>query len=262
MIWTIERRKTDQTVGQPLLHLACAFEFSSRELGMEALGLAATCYSDVHKYLDDPVYVQREASYHSASLLDILVQVRADERFNEVDDIDVLFRDHEAAVLDHWKAWKIDNNDSPGQQDQDTHPVAQFHSMQELATALLLAEPENSSTHHILTTTHAIRTILPQIPTRFQTPLLRQWWLLTLTLYITGNRPPVDIERIRAAVVKLDGRDWRWVVDRVVRGPYAGDASVVQTVRVLREAEALWGAEEGFWLDAGVEFVSVLCDGR
>lgn len=228
---------------------------------MEALGLATTCYSDVHKYLDDPVYVQREASYHSTSLLDILQRVRTDERFDGIDHADMLFHNHEAALLDHWKAWQIDKDDYSAQdhdQGQDTQPVARFHSMQEIATALLLTQPNsNSYTHHILTTTHAVRTILPQIPTRFQIPLLRQWWLLTLTLYITGNRPLVDVKRIRAAAaVELDGRDWRWVVDRIVRGPYAGDARVVQTVRVLREAEALWGAEEGLWLEAGVEFVS------
>lgn len=241
--------------GQPLLHLACALEFSSRELAMEALGLTATCYSDEHKYLDDPGYTDREASYRSTSLEDILHRVRSDTRFgasggNGDDDLKSVFRDHETALLDHWNAWQIE---------EETSPVAQFHSMQTLATALLLSsqsQSQSQSYFYVLATTHAIRTILPLTPTRFQIPLFRQWWLFALAVYVAGGRPRVDCERL--ATVDLKGRDWRWVLDKVVRGPHAGDSHVVQTVRVLREAESLWDEPESVWLGAGVLFVEGL----
>ena len=242
---------TNEIDGRPLLRLACAFEFSSRELAMEALGLTAPSYSDVHKYLDDPGYTGQEASYRSTSLVEILQRVQTDDRFTASSgdgDIKAIFRDHEDALLDHWHAWQIEEAD----------PVAQFHSMQTLATALLLSSVNTESYYYVLTTTHAVRTILPLTPTRFQIPLLRQWWLFTLAVYVAANRPSVDLERLGA--VDLNGRDWRWVMDKVVRGPHAGDPHVVQTVRVFREAESLW--DESVWLGAGVLFVEGLATGN
>lgn len=242
-----KRMDTNEIAGQPLLHVACAFEFSSRELAMEALGLTATCYSDVHKYLDNPEYKDRKSSYQSTSLVEILQRVQTDEQFGTSSgdgDIKTVFRDHEAALLDHWNAWQVEEAD----------PVAQFHSMQTLAAALLLSSVNTQPYYNVLTTTHAIRTILPLTPTRFQIPLFRQWWLFTLAVYVAANRPSVDLERLGA--VDLNGRDWRWVMDKVVRGPHAGDPRVVQTVRVFREAENLWDGP--VWLGAGVLFVEEL----
>lgn len=221
---------------------------------MEALGLTATCYSDVHKYLDDPGYTDREASYRSTSLEEILQRVHTDTRFgtfagNGPSDLKVVFRDHEAALLDHWTAWQIE---------EGTDPVTQFHSMQTLATSLLLSSVNTQSYFYVLATTHAIRAILPLTPVRFQIPLLRQWWLFTLAVYVAEGRPDVDFQRL--AAVDLNGRDWRWVLDKVVRGPYAGNSHVLQTVKVFREAESLW--DEPIWLGAAILFVEGLAAGN
>lgn len=227
---------------------------SNREVGMEALGLAATCYSDIHKYLDDPSYTQAEASYHSTSPLEILSKVRTDKRFNGLfgtpgdHNIDTLFRTREAALLDHWNAWKI----------QD--PVREFSASQELSVALLTATAADADRCHkydfffvhTLTTSHAVRMLLPLIPAKFQIPLVRQWWLMTVAIYIAQLRPEIDLDYIRQ--YELKGRDWKWTAEMAVKGKHSSDAHYVKAIRACREAAATWGDPEEFYLKAAVKF--------
>lgn len=242
-------------VGHPLIHLAYAFEVSSREVAMESLGLAATCYGDVHKYLDDPVYSQTEASYHSTSLLEVLNRVRTDKRFHGLfgtpgnDNFAKTFLAREAALLDHWNAWRITDNDDP---------VKQFRETQELATALLVGTHSDGNEKydfflcHVLTTTHAVRVLLPLIPGRFQLPLVRQWWLMTLALYVAQLRPEINVDRINK--FDLKGRDWNWTAKQAVKSEYSTDPHYVKAIRALRDAATTWGDPEKYYLKAAVRF--------
>ncbi|ODM15120.1 hypothetical protein SI65_09359 [Aspergillus cristatus] len=239
-------------LGHPLIHLSYAFEFSSRELAMEALGLAATTYSPIHKYLSDPIYTQTESSYHTPSLFDILSRVRTDIRFRGLfgtpgnENIEKIFATREDALIDHWNAWKIEGD-----------AVTRFRETQEVATALLLGTHADGSEEydffflHVLSTSHAVRILLPLIPAKFQLALVRQWWLLTLSVYIAQLRPEIHIDRIRD--VELKDRDWKWVAGMALKGEKK-DAHYVKVLRVLREAAGTWGDEEGYYLRAAVRF--------
>jgi hypothetical protein len=239
-------------LGHPLIHLGYAFEMSSREVAMEALGLAATCYNDIHKYIDDPSYSKAESSYHSTSLFEILARVRADKRFKGLfatpgdHNLETLFRHHEVALLDHWNAWKIED------------PVPQFRESQQLAAAVLTATQADPTEKydfflvHILTTSHAVRILLPLIPARFQVPLVRQWWLMTLAVYIAQLRPEIDLDRIRN--YDLQGRDWKWTAKQAVKSKHSTDAHYVKALRAMREAAATWGDSDELYLKAAVKF--------
>ncbi|KAJ5114886.1 hypothetical protein NUU61_000645 [Penicillium alfredii] len=239
-------------LGHPLIHMAYAFEMSSREVAMEALGLAATCYNNMHNYLEDPVYTKLEASYHSTSLFDILHKVRADKQLDGLfatpgdHNLERLFQTREAVLLNHWNAWNISN------------PIEQFRESQELAAALLVSTHEDSGEKydfflvHIMTTSHAVRVLLPLIPGRFQIPLLRQWWLLTLAVYIAQLRPELSLERVRE--YNLKGRDWNWAAQKAVKGEYSTDAHYVKAIRALRESASTWGDHDNFYLKAAVKF--------
>ncbi|OOF96746.1 hypothetical protein ASPCADRAFT_206917 [Aspergillus carbonarius ITEM 5010] len=240
-------------LGHPLIHLAYAFELSSREVAMEALAMASTCYGGIHKYLDDPSYAQTESSYQSNSLFEILDKVRTDKQFNGLfgtpgdHNMEILFREREAALLNHWNAWKI----------QD--PVKQFRESQELAVAILMGTHSDRTSEqydfffvHILTTSHAVRILLPLIPSQFQVSLVRQWWLLTLSIYIAQLRPELDLERIRK--YELSGRDWTWTAKQAVKGEYSTDAHYVKALRAFRECADTWGDADSFYLKAAVKF--------
>jgi Questin oxidase-like len=272
-------------LGHPLIHLGYAYELNSREVAMEALGLAATNYNHLHKYLDDPKYSQQllPTEYSTSSPLEILARVNEDKRLDGLfsepggSNLDDLFDRHESIVLEHWNAWKI------------TDPKAQFEQSQQAAVALLIsaaaaaehspqpapppfAEKAKGAQYdfyllHLLTTSHAVRILLPFLPASHHLPLLRQWFLLTVALYIAQLRPTIDV---RSHILDYDvaGRDWEWVVgQQALRGRHALDAHYVKGIRAIKEAKETWGDPRGeregdegkegmrdFYLKAAVRF--------
>ena len=219
---------------------------------MEALGLAATCYNNIHTYFDDPNSSPVEGSYRSASLYEILKRVQSDQRldglFNSPGDhnLERLYRCHEDVLLEHWNAWQIEN------------PLEQFRQSQKLAASLLVATLQDSAAHydfffvHVLTTSHSVRVLLPYTPAKYQIPLLRQWWLITLAIFIAQLRPEISLDRLHD--YDLRGRDWEWVAKQAVKGQYSTDAHYVKALRCLREMASTWGDHESFYLKVAIKF--------
>ena len=219
---------TMETVGHPLIHLGYAYELQSKELGMEALAMATTSYNFLHKYIDDTAYT-KPSTYTTTSPLEILHKICTDTRFDGLfndkgpQNIEILFTQHEPLVLEHWNAWKISD------------PNKQFQESQEAAVALLTRTVQ-PGTHaydffmvHILTTSHAVRILLPLIPKKFHISLVRQWWLLTLAVYISQLRPKID-DDIEEKPVK----PWKYVEDMATSGPWATDAHYVKGEYIAR----------------------------
>lgn len=189
---------------------------------MEALGMASVCYNDLHKYLDESSYT-RESTYSTTSPLEILHKIKEDRRFDglfegpDVGKISWLLENHENLVLEHWNAWTI------------VDPLKQFRDSQEAAATLLVRTVEPGThaydffTCHLLTTSHAVRILIPFIPKRFHVSLVRQWWLLTILVYVTQMRPKIN-EDIETPPTK----QWNYVEDRAINGPWATDAHYVK----------------------------------
>lgn len=249
---TCSKTLTALAVGHPLIHLAYAFEMGSREVAMEALGLATTCYNSIHHYLDDPVPSHIEASYHTTSLFEIMDKIRSDKNLDGLlmtpgdHNLESLFSNREAVLLNHWNAWKIE------------HPLEQFRESQELAAALLVATRKDPSDKydfflvHILTVSHAVRVLLPLVPARFQIPLVRQWLLITIAIFVAQLRPEISPDVVRD--FDLKGRDWDWAAKQAVKGEYSTDAHYVKAIRSLRESASTWGDHDNFYLKAAVKF--------
>ena len=209
-------------LGHPLIHLGYAYELSSRELGMEALAMGSTSYNFLHKYLDDPSYT-KPSVYSTTSPLEILHKITDDTRFDGLFDsrgssnIEPLFRDHENLVLEHWNAWTISD------------PNKQFADSQEAAVALLVRTVK-PGTHaydffmvHLLTTSHAVRILLPLIPKKFHIGLVRAWWLLVIAIYVAQLRPKIDED-----IEVKPAQGWKYVEDKAVNGAWSTDAHYVK----------------------------------
>ncbi|KXG45864.1 uncharacterized protein PGRI_047200 [Penicillium griseofulvum] len=240
--------------GLPLIHLAYAFEMDSREIAMEALGLAATCHNDMYKSLEDSKQSENAATYQSKSLFAILDLAKKDEDLDGLfptpgnGNLDALLVSRNAALLNHWKAWKIEN------------PIEQFRESQELAAALLVGTAVDSTGHYDrffalnLATSHAVRVVLPFIPPQFQIPLLRQWWLMCVGIYVAQLRPEIEMDKIRN--YDLNRKDWEWVADKAVNGDFSSNVHFVTTTRALKELASTWGDSDSFFLKAAVQFVT------
>ena len=213
-------------VGHPLIHLGYGYELKSGTVAIEALALTTCFYNYMHKYLDDPTYT-KPASYSTTSLLEALHRICVDERLDGVfaeqgsEEMDPLFEQQEPIVLDHWNAWRIED------------PRKQFEDSQRAAVALLVGTHRNNAKFdfflvHLLTSSHAVRILLPLIPAKFHISLVRQWWLFTITAYVQQLRLPIKLSRIEDYDVK--GRDWKYVEDQAINSKFATDAHFVKGV--------------------------------
>jgi hypothetical protein len=240
-------------LGHPLIHLGYAYELNSREVAMEALGLASTCYSDLHKYLDEDKYSKMPSSYSTSNPFHVLARISADKRLDGAFDslggnnLSKVFDEYESILLEHWNAWKI------------TEPEKQFEQSQQLATGLLISTAESLGGHgydfflvHLLTTSHAVRIMIPFLPAKFHLPLVKQWWLITVAIYIAQTRPVVKFDDIKN--YDLKGRDWDWVNGKALEGKHALDVHYVKAVRAIKEAGNTWGDKDESYLKAAVKF--------
>lgn len=184
--------------------------------------MGASCYNFLHKYLDDPSYTT-ESTYSTTSPLEILHKIAEDKRLDGLfqhrgsENIELLFEKHEGIVLEHWNAWKISD------------PKEQFRESQEAAVALLVSTVQ-PGTHsydfflvHLLTSSHAVRILLPLIPKKFHFSLVRGWWLFTVAVYIVQLRPKID-----DSIVDTPNKQWNYVEDKAINSPWANDAHYVK----------------------------------
>ena len=258
-------------VCHPLIHLAYAYELDSRTIAIEALAMGSCFYGPLHKYIDDPSYT-KPSPFRSASLLDILEKVREDKRFDGLynrrsGETEKVFKEKEEELLEYWNAWDLSN------------PKEQFQQSQELATIIVLGTeaPEDARFDfffvHLLTSSHAVRILLPIIPVKYHIKLVRQWWLFVLAVYITQVRPKLNPGAIND--FDLKGRDWKHVTDAALNGTHSLDTHFVKgkllsrlaandnkqannnvALRKLHVASETWGDESQFYLKAAVKFFS------
>jgi hypothetical protein len=211
-------------LAHPLIHLGYAFELNSHTVAMEALGLAATCYSpQLASYLDNPSTntnaTANPLTYSTSQPLEILARLCADERLSHIfdhpgsDNLSNIFSTPhlESILLEHWNAWKI------------TDPTLQFQQSQQAAVALLISTAPSLGGHgydfflvHLLTSSHAVRILLPQLEAKHHVALVREWLLITLAIYIAQLRPSVTLAPIQKT--DLNGQDWKWCEKQAVEG--------------------------------------------
>ncbi|GAP86315.1 putative mgs207 protein [Rosellinia necatrix] len=239
-------------LSHPLIHLGYAYEMDNKEIGIEALGLAATQYNFLHKYTDDLSYT-RPALFKSSSPLELLTKMANDERVGRLfkepgfGNFGPLFEDHEDLVMEYWNAWSLDD------------PKTQFQASQEAAVSLLVATvPPGAHSYnffivHLLTSSHAVRILLPVIPTKFHIGLVRQWWLLAIAVYAILKCPKIDPDYINPG--DLAGKQWDYVEDKALNGVYSTDAHFVKAARAMKEAARTWGDVQERYLAAAVRLV-------
>jgi hypothetical protein len=188
------------------------------------LALGACFYGSLHKYIDDPKYA-RPSPIQATGLLDILHKVRKDKRFDGLykkrsGDISKVLGEREDAFLEYFNAWDL------------SEPRKQFEESQQAAAAILAGtDPAEDSRFdfffvHLLTSSHAVRLLLPFIPAKFHISLVRQWWLFTLSVYIAQTRPEIKLARIYE--YDLQGRGWEFVQDRALHSSHSLDAHFVK----------------------------------
>jgi hypothetical protein len=183
--------------------------------------MAAGGYNEVHKYLDDEKYTFPVPNA-STSLLVLLKRLAEDDRLEgvfrqpEENTWQTLPNEYEPLLLEYWNSWAV------------LDPKKQFEESQKTAVALLVSIVHGDRKAfdfflvHLLTTSHAVRILLPLLPGKFHMSLVRQWWLLTIVTYVSQQRPKIDNEVIER--VDLKGKDWKYAVEKAINGPHGADS--------------------------------------
>lgn len=243
---------TDIAVGHGLIHLGYAYELDNHIIATEALTLAACTYDSMHKYIENPRYT-KPALNPWRSLEDLITRAHDDSRFATAfgqldrDSIELCNPtfDQEELILEYWNAWPISVSKD------------MLEQVQRLGTGLLLGSTAPGGFDfflvHLLTTTHALRVLLPFLDSRWHVSLLRQWWLFVITTYVSRNRPRIDWDRVKRYDTK--GRGWDVVVTTAIDGPHALDEHFVKACRTLKEAAHVWGDSDEFFLRAALRLV-------
>ncbi|KAK4142640.1 uncharacterized protein C8A04DRAFT_38167 [Dichotomopilus funicola] len=252
-------------LGHPLIHLAYAYEFDSRTIAVEAITQAAIQHNFLHRYTDDPSYT-RPSPFSSSSPRDLFQKLSHDTRFDGLfgtpgwRNVKALFDHHEDLLLDYWNAWDLtppQGAASGGGNDITAH----FRAAQSAAFSVVIASAApgtaayNLFLVHILTTSHAVRILLPHIPARYHVLLLRQWWLLALAVYIGMLRPKINDDWIPSEPEYLEGKGWEYAEKKAMASEWRGDAHYIKTVWMLRGAATTWGDENNRYLAGAVRFV-------
>lgn len=143
-------------LGHPLIHLGYAYELNSREVAMEALGLAATCYDPKLASLLDQSHPSPKEP--TDNLFEIFNRVHNDPTFKNLfthpggGNLSHLLNtpDLLSAILAHYASWTI------------TKPTEQFNQSQHLAAALLISTSRSSA--DTATTSSSCISSLPRMP--------------------------------------------------------------------------------------------------
>ncbi|KAG6051093.1 hypothetical protein E4U17_006301 [Claviceps sp. LM77 group G4] len=238
-------------LGHALIQLGLAYEMDSKEIAMEALALTSVQHDFLYDYSSDSSFTKK-SSISSDSILDLLDLMSKDEELNSLPssgdfgNLESIFKENEGVVMKYWNAWDLSD------------PLTAFKESQQAAVALLVTavDPAHKDYNffllHVLTTSHAIRTLLSFFPMRYHVNLVRQWWLLVIALYIVRGRP-----RLVSANVgeNPDGRDWKWVQHTALTSPFSKDAYFLQGLRAMRDLACTWGDDDKYYLRAATTFL-------
>ena len=241
-------------LGHPLIHLGYAFEVDSQQLAAEALGLLATCYDASLATLLAKTTAKSQDP--TSDLFDLFSRVHDDATlptFQHPGDQNLASildsSDHMDTITSHLNSWSLSDL------------TASFHQLHRLAALLLISTSPRLNSHgydffivHLLTTSYALRAVLPSLPAQHHATVLRQWLLMALLVSTAQNRPRPDPSYITSIDLK-QGRDWDYVRAQALDGPHATDAHFVKACRALMNGEETWGDDNEWWLKAAVRFV-------
>ena len=196
----------------------------SKDIGMEALVLTSVQHNFLYKYSSDSSYT-KASPLSTNSVLDLITKMSKDERFSKLPkDIDFqawddTFAQNEDLLMEYWNGWSISD------------PLRDFEASQQAAVDLFVSsvDPKSSLYNffvvHLLTTSYAVRVLLPFFPAQYHISLVRQWWLLVIAVCVMKGRPCPNHDNVEK---KLEQRDWKYVQDKAINSAWSNDAHYVK----------------------------------
>ncbi|CAH0003400.1 unnamed protein product [Clonostachys byssicola] len=237
-------------LGHPFIHLAYGYEFNSKEVIAEALSLGCTEYDQMHAYLDTPP--PDTSTYKTRRIADVLENLRNDKRFANYTknlgfaNMFTLFGKFEPAVREHFTSLIVDN--------ADEQLLDWLQTAAALATTAATIEGGyDFYIAHILTVGHALRILMPYIPEEHKIPVMKQFGLFAILVYLMELTPSYDPASIRSYKAKSDG--WKAIYQDALASQWFTDVHWSKVVRALNMVEEVRGSEDEFYKKAADKFI-------
>ncbi|KAF8418765.1 hypothetical protein BGX38DRAFT_1242570 [Terfezia claveryi] len=240
-------------IAHPLIHFGYAIELNSRDVAMEALTLTATSHDFLHTYVSIEIPLPTDKS--TSDPLAILDRVREDPKFDGVCDKPgvhnqtVLFKTREEVILEYYN-----------QLDLAEKGLESVLKSLAITTVLMLITTHKIDNPqfdfflcHALTALYAVRTILPILPAKHHTRLIRSQWLWMLYVYLTQMRPSLKPELISSKKVDIS-RGWEYVNKRALERGLKLETHYIKALRAMRELSKLYPQDEQLYLLAATKF--------
>lgn len=229
---TASRTRLIEAGGQPLIHLALAFELSSKTLAIEALALAC-CRYDPNVLDDQSPDVSPKRS--PEEVLDLLSKEAA---VDKPSNLDAVFRDHRRSILKYGSSLDLSN------------PRDLLERLQKLAVSLQLGSIENGRPDEhlsmLVASSHAVRVLVPDTPDNLQLLLLLQLWRLMVAVCLLQPRTSSG-----HAPSKPTG-GWKRVEEQACADDKLS-AWTLASIRALAQAAETWGDADGYFLAAAAK---------
>ena len=204
--------------------------------------LATTNYDFLHQYIDADFSdgastVAPPGAKSPRQLVELMEEIRADTRFDGIfenpgpSNIGPLFELRQDVVLHYYHqlsvtAGKLDPSQlvfvRKEKANETVDNVLEAHyELTRLATLLLLcmSPPDTSPQYdfficHLLTIAYAIRTLLPELPSKYAPAMIKAHWLFFIVVYCIQLRPKIRPEVIDH--VDVGGRSWDDIIAKAL----------------------------------------------
>jgi Questin oxidase-like len=109
---------------------------------------------------------------------------------------------------------------------------------------------------HLVTAMHAIRIFRIHMKDRTLVErMLQQYVFFALCLYTCQLRPMIDERLIDNYPIDMSTKNWTYVIERTLTTAMIHDVHAVKIIRVLRDADTIYGHKDGFYLRTAVKTV-------
>ncbi|ORX94099.1 hypothetical protein K493DRAFT_352805 [Basidiobolus meristosporus CBS 931.73] len=229
----------------PLIHLGYAAEFRNDLILGEALALATLAYDSAGELID-----KVHPGPTSKDIASILDEVRADPRFNDLEDLGVygVFKGsmdakHMEHIQEYFTAW-----DPQEDTEKKTHELARAITL--LFLGYPFEEHLNFFICHLMTGLHGTRVLLPHLSKNDQIRALRLMWLTTLRYFILVRHFKPKWEQITGYPIDSLPQDKAEAWEEISRAAINDDdvhGHTIKSVRAMKKLAETYPEDEEIW---------------
>ncbi|ORY00471.1 hypothetical protein K493DRAFT_335313 [Basidiobolus meristosporus CBS 931.73] len=226
----------------PLVHLGFGVEFEHPSVTSEGLAYAAMTYLSYGELIDEASTPFNQ----NLGCRQILEMIRTDKRFDGPFEgqfqakVKILVKSRADLLKSYVDAWV-----SRG---QDINIEEKLRELTRTVTQIYASEclkgKSNIFLGHILTSSNAVKSLMPHLSTVDRTRLFRVYWLAVISHYIIQGRPHIHILQHTEISGAEQTAPWPVIIHEVLTNQ---DDKVPNLVRTLMWAEQENGFEDGLY---------------